>query len=78
MLDFGQGWRQLVKWAMAAVAIFAILLLPSRHLQHVVGILPLLLLLAWPLMHLFGHGHHHHASAQDHPSPQTKEAAGHG
>jgi hypothetical protein len=35
----------------------------TEHLAHVVGALPLLLLLACPLMHVFmhgGHGHHHH------------------
>ena len=37
----------------------------TEHLAHVVGALPLLLLLACPLMHVFmhhghgGHGHHH-------------------
>ena len=37
----------------------------TEHLAHVVGVLPFLLLLACPLMHVFmhhghgGHGHHH-------------------
>jgi hypothetical protein len=33
-----------------------------EHLAHVVGALPILLLLACPIMHVFmhgGHGHHH-------------------
>lgn len=35
----------------------------TEHLAHVVGALPLLFLLACPLMHVFmhhGHGHRHH------------------
>lgn len=34
----------------------------TEHLAHVTGALPYLLLLAFPLMHVFmhgGHGHHH-------------------
>lgn len=41
----------------------------TEHLAHVVGLLPLLLLLACPLMHVFmhhGHGNHHHGGL---PSP---------
>ena len=43
----------------------------TEHLAHVVGALPLLLLLACPLMHVFmhhghgGHGHHHGDSASN-------------
>lgn len=77
MLDLGQGWRQFVKWTMAAVAFLAIALLTSQHLQHVLGILPYVLLLACPLMHLFGHGHHHHSAGHDKPPPM-KETADHG
>lgn len=42
-----------------AVAAYYLL---TEHLAHVVGALPLLALLACPLMHVFmhgGHGHHH-------------------
>lgn len=80
MLDFGEGWRQFVKWTMIAVTIFALALLASQHLQHVVGILPLLLLFACPLMHLFGHGHHHHgaASQKDAQSTESPEISNHG
>jgi len=44
------GW-----WFFAAIALFYLL---SEHRAHLFGILPLLLLLACPLMHLFMHGHH--------------------
>ena len=73
MLDFGQGWRQFVKWAMGAVMVFAIALLLSQHLQHAVGILPFVLLLACPLMHLFVHGHHHRHDAEPPAKAQPAE-----
>ncbi len=45
----------------------------TEHLAHVVGALPVLLLLACPLMHVFmhgghgSHGHHHHDSSSSEP-----------
>ena len=39
-------------WGFAAVALFYLL---AEHRAHVFGVLPLLLLLACPLMHLFVH-----------------------
>lgn len=44
------GW-----WFFAAVALFY---LWSEHRAHLFGVLPYLLLLACPLMHLFMHGGH--------------------
>lgn len=67
MLDFGRGWSRFVSLTMLGVFAFGVALLASQHLQHLVGILPYLLLLACPLMHLFGHGHHH----QPHESHST-------
>jgi hypothetical protein len=50
--------------AFGAVALF---LLMNEHRAHVFGVLPLLLLLACPLMHLFMHGGHGgHGQAHDH------------
>jgi hypothetical protein len=45
----------------------------TEHLAHVVGALPLLILLACPLMHVFmhhghgGHGHSHHEDKNPNP-----------
>ena len=61
MGDFGSGWRRVVSIGMVGAFLFGLALLASQHLQHVVGILPYLLLLACPLMHFFGHGHSHHS-----------------
>lgn len=48
----------------AAVAAFY---LWTEHRAHLLGALPLLLLLACPLMHLFGHGGHGHGGKGDNP-----------
>ena len=48
-----------VFWGFMAVGAFFVL---TEHTAHVLGILPYLLVLACPLMHLFmhhGHGHEH-------------------
>lgn len=48
----------------------ALLLLLTEHRAHVLGILPWLILLACPLMHLFmhhGHGEHHHEPREGEP-----------
>ena len=57
------------RYAIGSVVIggVAAYFLLTEHLAHVVGVLPYLLLLACPLMHVFmhgGHGHHHHHSGK--------------
>lgn len=50
--------------------------LVTEHWAHILGILPYVLLLACPLMHLFmhhGHGSHGHASHNQHGAPNAKE-----
>lgn len=51
------------KFVFFSFAVIAVFYLLKEHYAHVVGSLPYLLLLACPLMHLFGHGRHgkHHA-----------------
>lgn len=60
MGDFGMAWRRVATIVMAGTFVFGLALLASQHLQHIVGVLPYLLLLACPLMHFFGHGNHRH------------------
>jgi len=43
---------------MITIAAMAIYYLLTRHAAHTFGVLPYLLILACPLMHLFGHRHH--------------------
>lgn len=54
------GWRS--RWLLIAFLAFAGFLLWTDHRDHALGVLPYLLILACPLMHLFHHhrhGHHH-------------------
>ena len=55
-------WRTRYGIGFLVLGAIAAYFLLTEHLAHVVGALPLLLLLACPLMHIFmhhGHGHHH-------------------
>jgi len=65
-------WRSptgIVCLGFLAVGAFFLL---TEHTAHVFGVLPYLLILACPLMHLFmHHGHgggHNHSGDQDHPN----------
>jgi hypothetical protein len=72
------NWRRGVIWG---VGLLGLVLLLVDHWAHMLGLLPYLLLLACPLMHVFmGHGHHHHhagrpAGDQERPS-STNQAQG--
>jgi hypothetical protein len=59
------------KWVFYGFLIFAVLLLFTEHRAHVLGMLPFLILLACPLMHLFmhhDHGNHAHGTRKDETS----------
>src|SRR5574338_271246 len=66
------------KWAFLGFATIAAFFLFSEHRAHFLGILPWLLLLACPLMHLFHHGGHgrghagHGGSARDESEGERK------
>ena len=49
------------RWLMAVFFTAAVVLLWEEHESHFLQMLPYLLLLACPLLHLFGHRHEHHA-----------------
>ncbi len=49
------GW-----WVFAAIALFYLL---TEHRAHLFGYLPIILLLACPLLHLFMHGGHGHGGS---------------
>lgn len=57
------------KWSYfaASLAVIVLFFLLREHWAHALGLLPYVVLLACPLMHLFhGHGHgHHHGDHQD-------------
>ena len=62
----------LPRWAIACLyagGTFLALFLLVQHWVHVPLVLPWLIFLACPLMHLFLHrGHHHHGRGPDRPS----------
>ena len=77
--ETGRDWKmRIVFFAFLAIAGFFLL---TEHRAHVFGILPFVLLLACPLMHLFGHhghggGHHTDPGARrdsEQTSPPPKE-----
>jgi hypothetical protein len=55
-------WRTRTGIAVIGFALIAAFYVLREHWGHALGVLPYMLLLACPLMHLFmHHGHHHHA-----------------
>lgn len=68
------GWYTTALWLGLAAAAAWLLL---YHRVHVIEVLPFLLLLSCPLMHLFGHhrhgGHHNHRAEKGDPAPLSKE-----
>lgn len=55
-------WARLNQWLLWLGLAGAVLWLVWRHGAHLVEVLPFLVLLACPLLHLFGHGHHSHGN----------------
>lgn len=47
------------KWVLAGFLAVVAFFLWTEHRAHLLGVLPYLLVLVCPLMHLFHHGHHH-------------------
>lgn len=62
----------LYNWIFAGFLLAAGFFLLTEHRAHVLGALPYLLLLACPLMHLFGHGHGHGRTGSGHTPPEPK------
>lgn len=59
-------WGSRYFFGLIILGAIGLFLLMSEHRAHVLGALPLLLLLACPLMHVFMHGGHGgHGHAQD-------------
>lgn len=62
-------WKSRAAIAMTVFGLIALFLMFSEHRAHFLGVLPYLLLLSCPLMHLFmhhhGHGQHSHRDSAD-------------
>lgn len=56
----GARWRSPGAVAVGMLVLIAAFYLLREHWSHVAGFWPYLLLLACPLLHLFGHGGHKH------------------
>lgn len=66
-------WERRTKIAWVVFAIVAIFYLWTEHQAHLLGVLPYLLLLACPLMHVFmHHGHGSHGDSQHAPGEEKK------
>lgn len=70
MNEMSQGprpfWKSRSAIGLAVFGAIAVFLLFSEHRAHFLGVLPYLLLLSCPLMHLFmHHGHGRHTHSQD-------------
>jgi hypothetical protein len=61
-------WKTPLGWAFLGFAAVAAFFLVTEHTAHVFGVLPWLLILACPLMHIFmhrGHGGHDRGGAKN-------------
>jgi hypothetical protein len=54
----GLNWSRINQWLLWIGLAAAVGWLFFRHGEHLSRLFPFLILLACPLMHLFGHGHH--------------------
>ena len=65
--DLPSFWRSTAGLALLVALAVAGFYLVTEHTAHVFGVLPYLLVLACPLMHVFmhrGHGRHHHGQSR--------------
>ena len=61
-------WRSRAGIVLGMLAVIALFYVLREHYAHALGLLPYLILLLCPLMHLFGHhhgGHRHHSAGRD-------------
>lgn len=59
----GRDWSRLNQWLLWLGLAAAVAWLLWRHGAHVVEVIPFLLILACPLLHLLGHGSHRHGGS---------------
>ena len=52
-------------WIFVAFGVMAVVLLWQEHRAHLLGVIPYLILLAGPLMHLLHRGHHRGHRSED-------------
>lgn len=70
----GPNWSRINQWVLWIGLAAAVAWMFYRHNAHLAQLLPFLILLACPLMHVFGHGGHGgHGGHRDKPDGQTKD-----
>ncbi|SCW85548.1 Protein of unknown function [Rhizobium mongolense subsp. loessense] len=72
--SFPSAWSTYSRTVFIAFAVIAAGLIAYEHRVHVLGVLPWLLILACPLMHMFmhhGHGAHSGHDHSDHDARMT-------
>jgi hypothetical protein len=65
------------KWVLCGLLVVAAFFLFTEHRAHLFGILPYLLLLSCPLMHVFmhhGHGGHRHHDSREQGPPSKRDS----
>ena len=73
--DAPPWWRTRSGIVLCGFLLIAGFYLLTEHTAHVLGVLPYLLILACPLMHLFmHHGHGGHRMAQSPPPPAGRSS----
>lgn len=72
------NWSRLNQWLLWLGLAAAVAWLYVRHNEHLLQLLPFLIVLACPLLHLFGHGSHggHGAAADTQPQKLPRDAEG--
>jgi hypothetical protein len=66
-----EGLSHNTKLALLSALAIAGFFILREHWSHALGLLPYLLLLSCPLMHLLGHGHHH--GSHEHRDDRTAD-----
>lgn len=70
----GPNWSRINQWVLWIGLAAAVAWMFFRHNAHLLQLLPFLILLACPLMHLFGHGGHgSHGGPPDRQAPNEKK-----
>ena len=59
-------------WVLLGFLVIAAFLLTTEHRAHLFGVLPYLLLLACPFLHMFGHSHHDPSEHGGHTHPAQR------
>ena len=77
-LPAGPNWSRINQWILWIGLAAAVAWMFFRHNEHIVQMLPFIILLACPLMHLFGHGGHgHHGGHGNHGEANPPKDASH-